>query len=97
MITALYFIAAGWTYVGTPKFSAGTTSCESLFIDSNGNLYLAYQDGRNGPATVMKYTNTGSTGWTSVGNPGFSAELILNVVYETKATYPIISSTKTLL
>jgi len=24
-------------------------------------------------------------------------ELILNVVYETKATYPIISSTKTLL
>jgi hypothetical protein len=56
--------ATGWQPVGSPDFSSGLSSSDSLYV-SNGTPYLAYSDRSNGAvATVMEYTG-GS--WQTVG------------------------------
>jgi hypothetical protein len=59
--------------VGSPDFSSGSTTSESLFV-YNGTPYVAYVDyGNGGGTTVMKYV---SNSWQPVGNPGFSGSLV---------------------
>jgi hypothetical protein len=49
-------VGGGWGTVGNPDFSPGATNYESLAFDSNGNPYIAFEDGGNGnQATVMTY------------------------------------------
>jgi hypothetical protein len=55
------YTGGSWQYVGSPNFSSGMTSGESLFV-YNGTPYLAYEDindplnpYNNSPVTVMEY------------------------------------------
>jgi hypothetical protein len=69
-------IANTWVNVGSPGFSAGTASNQSLAIDSNGIPYVAYEDRENADkTTVMKFNGSN---WINVGSPGFSAGNALN-------------------
>ncbi len=63
--------ACTWRPVGLPRFSAATTSYESLAINpSTGQPYVAFSDGSVGGAvTVMKYDGKA---WVVVGPAGFS-------------------------
>ena len=58
--------ASGWQPVGSPAFSSGLSSYDSLCV-SNGTPYVAYRDRSNSDvAMVMGYTG-GS--WQTVGGP----------------------------
>jgi Bacterial Ig-like domain (group 3)/Divergent InlB B-repeat domain len=71
---ALPLVNPDWANVGTAGFSASYANLTSLSFAPDGTPYVAYQDAGNGSkATVMKYTGTGASGWTSVGSAGFSA------------------------
>jgi DNA-binding beta-propeller fold protein YncE len=46
----------------------------SLAFSPNGTPYVAYEDySHTDKATVMEYSGTGTSGWVTVGLPGFSA------------------------
>jgi hypothetical protein len=65
--------SAQWTYVGTPGFSAGLGSYQSIVVGSDGTPYVAYNDQSflpSGQAVVMKYDGSN---WVPVGTPGFTA------------------------
>ena len=68
------FNGTTWTPVGSAEFSAGQAGDISIALDRDGVPYVAYNDDvYNFKATVMKYTGTGATGWTALGDPtGFS-------------------------
>jgi hypothetical protein len=62
--------ATGWQPVGSPDFSSGLSSSDSLYV-SNGTPYVAYRDRSNSDvATVMEYTG-GS--WQTVGGASASS------------------------
>ncbi|MBK8550561.1 MAG: hypothetical protein IPL53_05650 [Ignavibacteria bacterium] len=65
-----YTSQAQWVNVGTPGFSAGRSTYQSLAF--NGSTpYVAYRDQGNGSrTTVMKFDGSN---WLNVGSPGFSA------------------------
>ena len=58
---------SSWVTVGTAGFTAQYSAYNSLAIDDNGILYVAYSDGSNNSrATVMKYNGIS---WVTVGTP----------------------------
>lgn len=68
---------SGWENVGSAGFSVATGQAQftCIAIDRSGTPYVAYQDWSlsSEPATVMKYTGAGDTGWELVGSADFSA------------------------
>lgn len=67
--------SAQWTYVGTPGFSAGLGTYQSIAIGSDGTPYVAYNDQSlppSGRAVVMKFDGSN---WVPVGTPGFTADM----------------------
>lgn len=59
----------GYTYLGTPGFSAGKGGYLSTAVHNN-QLYVAYRDEGNGNRlSVMRFNGTA---WVSVGTPGFT-------------------------
>ena len=79
-VTVKKFNGTDWETVGSAGFSPGSTFDVSLAIDGSGVPYIAYintDSSANEEAdniVVMRYTNAGSTGWESVGNPNFTAD-----------------------
>jgi hypothetical protein len=64
-----YYNSVNWTTVGSPGFTPGTTTYNSLAFNSNGP-FVAFSDGSNGnQASCMAYLNNS---WVNVGNPDFS-------------------------
>ncbi|WP_423149068.1 gliding motility-associated C-terminal domain-containing protein [Rubrolithibacter danxiaensis] len=62
-----------WEALEKEGISAGEAAYTSLAIDSNNQVYIAYQDfSKGGKATVKRY-NTLSSKWETVGMEGFSA------------------------
>jgi hypothetical protein len=59
-----------WTLVGGGTVSTQEADYASLAV-SNGYLYVAYQDGISGSATVKKYDNASS--WITIGSPEASS------------------------
>ena len=57
-----------WDTVGFTGFSGILTSFTSLAFNSIGIPYVAFQDGFNGPNTVMKFEGGA---WSNVGSAGF--------------------------
>jgi hypothetical protein len=71
--------ATGWQPVGSPAFSSGMSSYDSLYV-SNGTPYLAYRDCSNSDvATVMEYTGGSwqTVGGSSVDSTGTANDKIL--------------------
>jgi hypothetical protein len=59
-----------WQYIGVRGFSNGEVSDNSLAIEANGTLYLAFRDlAYHGDASVMTY-NKSNNQWEYVGQPG---------------------------
>jgi hypothetical protein len=69
-ITVAKFNGTDWETLGTPRFSAGEASCNSLVLDANGTPYVAYVDFANGHKVTVKKFN--GTNWVTVGTQGFS-------------------------
>ena len=69
------FDSSDWILVGSAGFSAAEVENTSLALDSDDTPYLAYTDFTNdeNKATVMKYTDSGATGWEAVGVTNFTA------------------------
>ena len=72
--TVMKYDGEDWVNVGTAGFSEKDAYDVSLALDPAGVPYVAYRDGQYGyRATVQKYDGQGTTGWSNVGAPGFSA------------------------
>jgi len=72
-VTVMKFDGKNWVPVGSTGFSTNGVQFTSIAIDNGGVPYVAYQDmGDNGKggATVMTYND--SSGWVTIGTPGFS-------------------------
>ncbi len=72
--SVMKFDGTNWVYVGSPGFSPrtphGGSSYNSLAIDKNGKLYVAFTDmSSNWRASVMTFNGTN---WVFVGSPDIS-------------------------
>lgn len=75
--TVKKFDGTSWSLVGTAQFTAFSAQKQSLAIDHNGTIYLAYQDGGNGyGATVRKFDGTS---WVVVGAVNLSGYEVDNL------------------
>lgn len=68
--SVMKYVAGNWSYVGSAQFTAGATQYNSLAVDANSNLYMAYQDAYSG-VSVMGNDGDGGA-WYQVGDPNFS-------------------------
>ena len=70
MASVMKYSGGAWSYVGNRFLtSPGIVFGVSLALSPTGNPYVAYQDGTNGPATVVQFSG-GS--WIPVGRTGFT-------------------------
>jgi hypothetical protein len=70
--TVMKWSGGTWTVLGSRGFSAGQVNRTSLALDTNGVPYVAFQDQTTHQAVVMRYSNSGATGWELVGAADFS-------------------------
>lgn len=71
--TLLYFTpvaSAQWSYVGTPGFSTGISTNQSMVLDSKGRPYVSYNDQSLNKGTVKMYDGSS---WVNVGVDGFTS------------------------
>lgn len=60
-----------WAFVGSPRFSKGRSSYNSVGIDKKDNLFALFKDGSyNKQGTVMKFSKANSK-WDTLGARGF--------------------------
>jgi len=70
LLTSLNSFSQEWKTVGSPGFSSTGAIYQSMVIDSNNKLYVAYSEtGDSGRTTVMKFNGTT---WENVGLPRFT-------------------------
>jgi hypothetical protein len=62
--------ATTWQIVGSAGFTAGVANETSLALDASGTPYVAYTEGNDSRANVMKFNGNS---WELVGSAGFSA------------------------
>ncbi|MBN2754243.1 MAG: hypothetical protein JXR81_05180 [Candidatus Goldbacteria bacterium] len=69
--------ASGWEFLGSRAYDNYDQDID-MFVYNN-IPYMTYKDFNNGnKLTVKKYVAAGTTGWESVGSPGFSSEVGLS-------------------
>jgi hypothetical protein len=88
--TVVHLDANGdWEPYGSPAFSDGDSQYQTIDIDANGVVYVAYQDLANGgKVSVKKYEN--ST-WVNVGTEGFSLGLAVTPFLKLEAGIPYVA------
>ncbi|MFC6999062.1 CARDB domain-containing protein, partial [Rufibacter roseus] len=76
-ITVRKYNGSSWDVVGVRGFSTWINDNLKMVMAPNGELYVAFQDGKyGGKASVMKYNGSA---WEVVGTSGFSAGVIADV------------------
>jgi hypothetical protein len=96
-IAVMRYAGTAWSYVGTPHFSVGTVSDNSLAFGPDGTPYVAYSDyagTQTAKVTVMKYS--GGT-WTPVGAASLNSltagqDITNQLVFASNGTLNLIST-----